>query len=165
MDLQDFKSQTMYFEHHTPVEVEELIRQGSESYGTADAEGFLRRAFELAPDNLNVLVALYRFYYYQHRLEDALDIASHVLDVVAPQIDFPPHWRLLNMTILGCGLFKSFTMVRFYLLCLKGAGYLNLRMGNMAEGVAMLNKVIELDTNDRMGARALMRAMGPAAVA
>jgi len=88
-----------------------------------------------------------------------------VLDVVAPQIDFPEHWRYLNMTFLGIGLLRSFTLVRFYLLCLKGAGYLNLRMGNMAEGISMLNKVIELDSNDRMGARSLLQAIGPAAVA
>lgn len=165
MDLQDFESQIMYFEYETPREVEELIKQSSEHYAEGNAEEFLLRAFELAPENLTVLVALYRFYYYQHRLKEALGIAHHVLSVVAPQIDFPDYWGYLNMTILGCGLLKSFTMVRFYLLCLKGAGYLNLRLGNTAEGVKMLNKVMELDTNDRLGVRNLMQALGPAAVA
>jgi hypothetical protein len=56
-------------------------------------------------------------------------------------------------------------MVRFYLLALKGAAYLNFRMGKIDEGVRMLNKVIELDSNDRLGAKALMQAIGPAAVA
>jgi hypothetical protein len=60
---------------------------------------------------------------------------------------------------------ESFTLVRFYLLAVKGAAFMNLRIGNIAEGVEMLNKVVEFDSNDRLGARALLQSVGPAVVA
>lgn len=165
MDLQDFESQLMYFDLAMPEEVNDLLHRGAESYGEGNAEGFLLCAQELAPENLTVLVALYRFYYYQHRYQDALNVAYRVMTLVAPMISFPFRWQEINHDDLAYGLMGSFTMVRFYLLALKGAAYLNFRMGNIEEGVRMLNKVISLDSNDRLGAKALMQAIGPAQVA
>lgn len=165
MDLQDFESQVMYFDLEMSLEVSQLLDRGSESYSEGNAEGFLLKARELAPENLTVMVALYRFYYYQHRYSEALAIAFDVMSIVAPMIEFPAHWTEIRFDDLAAGLMISFTMVRFYLLALKGAAYLNFRMGKIDEGVRMLNKVIELDSNDRLGAKALMQAIGPAAVA
>ena len=164
MDLQDFEGQELYFDSEMPQDVAELIQSASEQYSDGGAEGCLLKAYEIAPLNLSVLVALYRFYYYQHRYEDALKIAYEAMAAVAGEIGFPVHWRELEFSDLANGVMQSFTVVRFYLLALKGAGYLNLRMGNIQEGVAMLNKVISLDSNDRLGARVLLQAMGPAVV-
>jgi len=164
MDLQDFEGQKLYFDDEVPSDVEQLIQSASEQYSKGGAEICLDKAYALAPTNLTVLVALYRFYYYQYRYQDALRIAYESMAAVAGEIDFPAHWRELNFSDLANGVLHSFTIVRFYLLALKGAGYLNLRMGDIQEGVAMLNKVIELDSNDRLGARVLLQAMGPAMV-
>lgn len=165
MDLQDFESQVMYFDLEMSEDVEHLLRLGAETYADGDAEGYLLQAYSLAPDNLTVLVALYRFYYYQHRYRDALMIADRAMEVVAPIIGFPSRWHEVDFNDLAVGLLESFTMVRFYLLALKGAAYLNFRLGNVRDGVRMLNKVIELDSSDRLGARALLHAIGPAVVA
>lgn len=164
MDLQDFESQLMYFDRPMTEEISELLKSAAEAYGEGKAEPLLLKAFDIDPDNLSVLVALYRFYYYQHRYEQALDIAHHVMAVVAPTISFPGSWSNLDFRDLANGILSSFTMVRFYLLALKGAAYLNLRMGNVEVGVNMLNKVIELDSKDRLGAKSLLQAMGPAEV-
>ena len=51
------------------------------------------------------------------------------------------------------------TLVRFYLLALKGAGELNLRLGNMDLGIQMLEKVVELDSEDRLGVTALLNTV------
>ncbi|MEE2730191.1 MAG: hypothetical protein VYA55_05180 [Pseudomonadota bacterium] len=164
MDLQDFEGQKLYFDDDMPQDVAELIQSASEQYSDGGAEQCLLKAYAIAPLNLSVLVALYRFYYYQHRYQDALNVAYEAMAAVAGEISFPEHWRQLEFADLANGVMQSFTIVRFYLLALKGAGYLNLRMGNIQEGVAMLNKVIELDNNDRLGARVLLQAMGPAVV-
>ena len=72
MDLLDFEAQGLYFEQPDVAGVEELIATASENYADGDAELSLLQAYFLAPESLNVLIALNRFYYYQHRLEDAL---------------------------------------------------------------------------------------------
>ncbi|WP_206046786.1 hypothetical protein [Mangrovimicrobium sediminis] len=164
MDLQDFEAQSLYFDRPMAAEVETLLQEASEVYAEGRAEPLLLKAYALDPGNLSVLVALYRFYYYQHRYADAIDIADQVMREVAPMIDFPGHWTEISGANLANGLMKSFTQVRFYLLALKGAAYLHLRRGEIEQGVRMLNKVIELDSRDRLGAGALLRAMGPAAI-
>jgi len=71
MDLLDFEAQGLYFEEPDVAGVKEMIVTAAENYATGDAELPLLKAYFLAPQSLNVLVALNRFYYYQHRLEDA----------------------------------------------------------------------------------------------
>lgn len=156
MDLQDFDGEMLYFDQPEPQRISELLMAASQHYGQGDAEGFLLEAFAIAPKNLSVLVGLYRFYYYQHRYADALNIAHVVMQTVAPQIDFPERWLDLDMNALGLGVLRSMGLVRFYLLALKGAGYLNLRLSYFEEGLRMLRKVRELDAADRLGAKVLL---------
>ncbi len=164
MDLQDFEAQQLYFDTPTPAGVDDLLRRAAEAYADGRAEPLLHRAFSLAPADLTVLVALYRFYYYQHRYADAIDVAHRAMAAVAPRITFPAQWDDISGANLANGLMQSFTLVRFYLLALKGAAYLHLRRGEIALGVRMLNKVISLDSRDRLGAKGLLQAMGPAAI-
>ncbi|MFV8818360.1 hypothetical protein [Haliea sp. E17] len=165
MDLQDFDAQGLYFEKPMSAEVENLLATASDAYAEGRAEPLLLQAFLLAPQNLTVLVAMYRFYYYQHRYRDAIDVAHRAMAAVAPDIYFPDEWAEINATNLANGVAQSFTLVRFYLLALKGAAYLHLRLGEIESGVRMLNKVMELDVKDRLGAGALLRAMTPTALA
>ena len=165
MDLQDFEGQLMYFDTPMPAEVDALLKEASEHYRSDDcctaAEQALTRAQQLAPGNLTVLVARYRFYYYQHRLEEALAVAYEVLARVAPEIGFPDHWERLSMTHLANGVQVSFTLVRFYLLALKGAAYISLRLDRRDQAVRMLSRIVEFDSHDRLGARALLMVVGP----
>ena len=159
MDLQDFKTDTLYFDGPADPVVQTLLELAAEQYGP-DAEPLLQRARKHAPDNLSVLVGLYRFYYYQHRYADALSIAHSVMAVVAPRIEFPGSWQDLDMVAVINGAMHSFSLVRFYLFALKAAGYLHLRMGQFAEGKAMITKVVEVDSADRLGARLLLDILG-----
>jgi tetratricopeptide (TPR) repeat protein len=156
MDLQDFNGEMLYFDEPEPPRVAELLLAASQHYGLGDAEKFLLEAYALAPQNLTVLVGMYRFYYYQHRYADANNIAHAAMSAVATKIDFPADWCELDMNKLGGGVLKSMGLVRFYLLALKGAGYLNLRLGNFEMGLRMLRKVRELDEADRLGAKLLL---------
>lgn len=161
MDLQNFEGQLLYFDLNHSEEITQLLNAASSAYGDGDAEPYLLKAYALAPQDLSVLVALYRFYYYQHRYQDALDIAFQAMKAVAPSIGFPEDWLKLAFNHLANGVLVSFTLVRFYLLALKGAGYLNLRLGNIADGVYMLKKVVEFDSKDRLGAKALLQSISP----
>ncbi len=159
MDLQDFNVDTLYFEDTPNAVVEQLLAQAAERYATGDAESVLLQAYQRAPENLSVLVGLYRFYFYQHRYDDALFIAQQLLACVAPRIDFPSSWRNLRNSHLAQGVMISIGFVRFYLLALKAAGYIQLRLGDFQEGGDMLRKVIEMDAADRLGAKILIEML------
>jgi len=157
MDLLAFEGQDLYFDEHMPAEIDLLIKSASECYGTSEAEAQLIHAFFLAPDNLTVLVALYRYYYYQHRYKEALVVANHALKFSGRRIEFPENWENLSLDHLGVGVMKSMGMVRFYLIALKAAGYINLRLHNFELAQDMLRKVVALDSSDRLGASALLQ--------
>jgi len=156
MDLLDIKENNLYFDEPMPEEAEKLINSAAVQYGEKNVEPLLLRAYALAPRHLTILVGLYRYYYYQHRLHDALDVAHKTLNVAAKRLEFPSTYQDLTPLHMGAGALKSMGMVRFYLLALKAAGYLNLRLQRWNHAISMLSKVTELDQMDRLGANALL---------
>lgn len=160
MDLLDFSGEDMYFDRPLPPAVADLIDRAAEHYGSDEAELFLLRAWFLAPAHLSVLVALYRFYYYRQRYEEALIVADRSVAAAARELglDLGPDgdWRRLHDADLGRAVTQSMTLTRFLLLALKGAGYLLMRMNRPAEALERLEKVAAFDSGDRLGLSELL---------
>ncbi len=156
MDMLDFDQAELYFDEPLALDVSNLLMAAADKYGSAESEDLLLRANLLAPQHLTVLVALYRYYFYQHRFEDALLVGESTLAVAGRRLNFPETWMYLNEANLGEGVMRSMGLVRFYLMVLKATGYINLRLGYFDIGQAMLKKLVELDSHDRMGGKALL---------
>lgn len=156
MDLLDFEDADLYFDEQMGGDVRVLLQDAADAYAGGGAESHLLRAYFLAPKNLTVLVALYRFFYYQHRLEEALIVAARALEASGERLSLPEDWRRLDELGIGFAATRSMGLLRFYLLALKGAGYLNLRTGDIETGRRMLAKVLEVDPKDQLGAGALL---------
>jgi tetratricopeptide (TPR) repeat protein len=156
MDLLDFEAQGLYFEQPDIPGVEELIATASENYASGDAELFLLQAYFLAPESLNVLIALNRFYYYQHRLEEALTATTKALLVIRQTIAFPEDWNDLQISHINDAPSDLLTKIRMYLFTLKAVGFLNMRLKNLDLSQAIFEKLVELDSKDRIGAQGLL---------
>lgn len=156
MDLLDFDAQDLYFEKEDSREVQDLIKVAAEAYGSGEAELPLLQAFLRAPESLNVLVALNRFYYYQHRLADALLISEKALEIIRSGIAFPDDWRQLEMSHISEAPKDLLTRIRLYLFTLKSIGFLNMRMENLALSQGIFEKLVALDEKDRIGAKGLL---------
>jgi len=156
VDLLDFEAQGLYFENKDTPEVENMIAIASENYASGEAELPLLRAYFLAPNSLNVLVALNRFYYYQHRLDDALAATLKALAVIRPLIDFPEDWRELQPHHLSDTPANLLTQVRLYLFTLKAIGFLNMRLELLDVSKSIFEKLVYLDGKDRIGAKGLL---------
>jgi hypothetical protein len=160
MDLLDFDgAQDLYFNETLPESVPELLARASAEYAEGTAEAPLLKAAELAPESLSVLVALYRFYYYQHRLADTYRVAERAIAVSGGTLGFPADWRELAPEHLAAGAEKSMGLVRFYLLSLKGAGWLKMRMNEPAGAREILEKLATLDTANRLGIKDLLKLL------
>ncbi len=167
MDLLNFDVDALYFDQTISDEAQQNIQLAAENYSQAniqdkaqntsakDPEKLLLKAYFLEPEHPLVLVALYRFFYYQHRIQDALIIAERVLQLYATKLSLPQDWQQLNSKHIQS---QTDTMdeLRFYLFTLKGAAYLEMRLGHYEIAKQRLNKIIELDSNDRLGAKALL---------
>jgi tetratricopeptide (TPR) repeat protein len=156
MDLLDFEAQGLYFEQPEAAGVKEMIAIAAENYASGDAELPLLKAYFLAPESLNVLVALNRFYYYQHRLEDALHATLKALTVIRRALDFPEDWRDLQQSHINNAPADLLTQVRLYLFTLKAIGFLNMRLEYLDVSQRIFEKLVGLDSQDRIGAKGLL---------
>lgn len=156
MDLLDFEGQAMYFDAPLGDGPERLLQEAAACYPHERAEHLLLRAYFLAPEHLAVLVALYRFYYYRHRYGDALQVAERTLQVAGRMLGLRGTWSDFDYADLANAVVTSIVLTRFYLLALKGTGFLLLRLGDPESAVERLRKVVQLDSNDRLGAGPLL---------
>lgn len=159
MDLLDFSDCKLYFEDPLPAAAEALIAEAARAYGSPGAELALLRAHLLAPDNLTVLVGIYRYYFYQHRLEDALQVAERAMQLSGRQLGLPADWTLLDEQRLGSAAAASFGLLRFHLLALKAASVVLLRLGRIAASRERLIKLAVLDSRDQLGAAKLLEVV------
>ncbi|MBK1720849.1 hypothetical protein [Thiocystis violacea] len=164
MDLLDFSGEDMYFDEPVSPEVESLLADAAHRYGEPGAELSLLHAYFLEPEHLTVLVALYRYFYYRHRYQEALITADRAIAISAERLRIPIDWRALTEADLGRSVQVSMSLTRFLLLALKGAGYLLMRLGRSAEALTRFEKLAEVDTSDRLGINELL-AMARSAVA
>lgn len=159
MDLLDFSDCKLYFEDPLPREAEALLNQAAREYGKASAELALLRAHLLAPNNLSVLVGLYRYYFYQHRLDDALQVAERAMQLSGLNLGLPDDWRMIDETSLGIAARNSFGLLRFYLLALKASCVVLLRRGQINDSRERLQKLVTLDNRDQLGAGKLLEVV------
>lgn len=149
-DLLDFEGTALYFDEPLATDVEQLIAAAGDEEDPSRAEMLLLQASTAAPDHLTVIVALYRTYFFQHRLVDALQQAERSMAVCAEKLGFPADWRYVTPAHIALGASRSMPATRFYLWALKGAGYLLMRLGRLSEALACLDKLCALDLHDRL---------------
>ncbi|MGR9052174.1 MAG: hypothetical protein ACU84J_05955 [Gammaproteobacteria bacterium] len=156
MDLLDFEAHDLYYLQEDSEEVQSLIQKAGNAYENGEAELPLLQAFLRAPDSMNVLVALNRFYYYQHRLTEALLISERALRIVTAKLRFPDDWQTLQLSHISEAPKEQLSWIRMYLFTLKSIGFLKMRLYALAESKAIFEKLVALDREDRIGAKGLL---------
>lgn len=171
MDLHELDTEAMYFEMPLPAQVQALIDESSQHYcslpldGSADdeisqiavdrAEWALLRAHLKSPEQLTVIVALYRFFYYRHRYTEALEMADRAILLSSRRLGLNEDWRALVKADLERAAARSMSSTRFLLLALKGAAWLLLRQDQPRAALERLAPIQAFDQQDQLGAREL----------
>lgn len=141
-----------------PAAVAADLQKAALSYHLDEvAESYLSQAYARAPDHPAVHIALYRFYFYKNRLSEALVVAERCLAKTAVDLGLPADWREIAPDhVVFAGVAISYAAApRFYLFTLKGCAYLSMRLGDIDQGEALLNKLMELDPTDRLNGSVL----------
>lgn len=157
MDFLDFEKHELYFDEDLSENDERLLKQSADLYPSKEAESILLELQSRLSSNLTIIVALYRFYYYQHRYQDALYITAKALNVSARKMGLAVDWKDLTEGHMGQSVFVSMGLIRFYMLSLKASAYLLMRIGNVDEAYQRLKKIVELDPADQFGAAFLYK--------
>jgi len=144
---------------HLSEPVEQHLRLAGLNYqNDAVAESHLFQAQALSPGHAAVLIALYRFYFYKGRLNDALEVAERCLLKAARDNRLSEDWRKVRG---GDAEFSSYDAIlpRFYLFTLKACGYLQMRLGRLEQSHEVLAKMLELDPSDKLNATVLLQVL------
>lgn len=139
-----------------PPEAEQHLRLAGQNYHRDEvALEHLQAAWDIAPGHAAVYIGKYRFYFYKNRLVEALEIAKECLVKAALDNGMSPNWRDAKLTDANFSSFEAI-VPRFFLFTLKGYAYLQMRLGDLEEGRAAVEKLLELDPADKLGGKVLM---------
>lgn len=155
-DLLDFTGSKLYFDEPGDERAELLLEKAAGTDDLARRRSLLRQADALAPDDLSVIVALYRFTYFAHDFESCLVMADRAMAAAGRRLNIPADWRALAAADIERAASQSMPLLRFYLWALKGRGYLLMRLGRFSEAMAPLETLVALDFANRLNARPLL---------
>ncbi len=149
-----FPEEGVLFGTQVPPEINALLQQAVAAYeDTERAESLLLEARRRAPRQLEVYIALYKFYFYKFRLEQAETAAGEALIRCAELGGFSQNWR--DLTPGGADWRVAEGPPRVYLYTLKALSFIRLRRGDSATAGEILEKLRELDPEDQVGAEVL----------
>ena len=151
MQLRDlFNECTFNDDKVIPLALQQLLR---EPLNIADdwqrTEELLLAAKKVLPEQLEISMALYKMYAYSNRFDESLVMIDQVLQQAASGAGFEPDWHQLTPTDVETS--PPDRLTRYYLYSMKAWGFVNLRMGNIDEAIAVLEKLLQLDPGDEVG--------------
>lgn len=152
-----FLEERVLFSPDVPEAVNKLL-QSAVAASHADkplAEKFFQQAQALDGTCLQTYFALYKFYFYQGRLQEAEREARAALAEAARQGGFTDDYRLLIQEAGKRDMYASDVHL-FYLYSLKALAFINLRRQQDEEAHLILSIIRALDPEDRSGASVIM---------
>lgn len=117
-------------------------------------EAAIKEALTMAPEDFEVRLGAYRFYFYNHRYADALPHAEALIAQAARRLNVATDWREVGPED------ADFTAEEFapglLLQTVIAWGYCHLRLGNMDNARAAMAHCARLDPSDRFGAAMIL---------
>jgi hypothetical protein len=110
----------------------------------------LRQAEQIAPDQIEVLIARYKFHFYQGETEVAEKLVLKALKLAAKQGGFNQDWSQLRPQ--SADWTDPRAPGRMYLYSLKALAFIRLRQNNRHEAESILESLGRLDPQDQVGA-------------
>jgi tetratricopeptide (TPR) repeat protein len=142
-----------------PPDAEAHLRLAGQNYHRDEvALAHLQSAWDIAPGHAAVYIGRYRFYFYKNRLAEALQVGTECLAKAAADNGMSPDWRDAKRSDADFSSFEAI-LPRFFLFTLKGYAYLQMRLGALEEGRAAVEKLLELDPTDKIGAKVLLTVL------
>jgi len=114
------------------------------------SEAAVLAALQVAPNDRDVRIGAYKFYFYAHRLAEAAPHAAWCIRDGARALGLPEDWRRLAPGSVDCTGYPK--PQRFLVQSLVAWGWCKARGGEIEDGLAALAKAVEIDPSDGFGA-------------
>jgi tetratricopeptide (TPR) repeat protein len=125
------------------MELTSRLKLASDSYAdTQTSEEQIRLALTENPDSLDALVGAYRFFFYKHNYEQALQIGDRLMSFLEKRSHLDESTLALR---------QDLDDVRLYLSCLFSTSWVLCRMEKMDEARERVERLNTLDPQDKFG--------------
>ena len=144
------------FGANIPGHINACLQKAVAAYGDPElAESLFWQAQQMDPNQLEVYVALYKFYFYKNRIDEAEGVVFVALKKSAELGNFHADWNQLTST--STNWFSTENPQRLYLYALKALSFIRLRQNDTEGANNILEKLRELDPIDQVGGSVLQQ--------
>lgn len=145
------QSEQILFGQNIAPEVDAILQQAvyASSFDDELAEKKLWQAQQMYPEQLEVYVAIYKFYIHHARLQEALQTLRQAIHAAAKACGLPANWQ--EVSVSSCDWNDDESPQRVYLYSLKALSSVLLRLGSVDESYQILQKLYEIDPQDQTG--------------
>ncbi len=140
-----------------PDPVKQLLIAAANSWeDPAQAQTSMQQALALSNQALDVLVAAYRYFFYQHNDEAALQIANQVMQQVRQLEGLPDDWAELGPILAQR---KEEDNIRLYLNAYNASGLVLARLNAIDQAIVIATRINELDDRREFGAATVLHIL------
>lgn len=156
MSVVAFHEDRVMFGVNIPAEINALLQRAVAANNDPPlAESLLWQAQKLDPTQLEVYVALYKFYFYKNRVSEAEAVVLQSLRQSAELGGFSADWN--ELTPSSTDWFSIANPQRLHLYALKALSFIRLRQSDVDGAENILTKLRELDPTDQVGGSVLQQ--------
>ncbi|BAU06839.1 hypothetical protein NIES592_13335 [Fischerella major NIES-592] len=137
-----------------PEEIKKLLILAAENWeNTSASENYMNQALAKTGDNLDVLVAAYRYFYYKYNYKMALQTAMKVIDKIKLTEKLPDDWQQLQPILIKR---KEEPQIRLYLNAYAASGLVLAKLGEIEKAKEISTQVKYIDDKNDFGAGILL---------
>ncbi|MBF1990882.1 hypothetical protein [Fischerella thermalis] len=137
-----------------PEEIKKLLILAAENWeNTSASENYMNQALAKTGDNLDVLVAAYRYFYYKYNYTMALQTAIKVIDKIKLTEKLPDDWQQLQPILIKR---KEEPQIRLYLNAYAASGLVLAKLGEIEKAKEISTQVKSIDDKNDFGAGILL---------
>jgi hypothetical protein len=139
-------------------EVKRLLIAAANTWeDTAQSQDYMQQALAIAGQSLDVLVAAYRYFFYQHNDAAALQVvATQVVEQIRQSEGLPADWERLA-PLLNCR--KEEPNIRLYLNAYAASGLLLARLGALEAAKEITARISAIDDRREFGATTVLHIL------
>lgn len=132
-----------------PEDIKNLLILAAKSWeNTAESEKYMQEALAKTEDNLEVLVAAYRYFYYKNNYLLALQMAVKVINKIHQSEKLPDDWQQLKAILVSR---KDNPSIRLYLTAYAASGLVLAKLGEIEQAKEISARVKEVDDKKEFG--------------
>jgi hypothetical protein len=138
-------------------DIKRLLLSVSEHWHTPEiADQYMQQAIALAGDRPDVLVSAYRYFFYTHNNQLALQVAQKVLALVQKSENLPTEWVQLK-PILSERLDEP--NIRLYINAYAASGLIHARLGELEVAQQIATRVSEIESRNEFGGKVVQNIL------